>query len=114
VCAPKTESNKWLRQEQALTIMALTYETLIDHLPRNAKRLEAALRRELRRYDLPIEAANLSQMRWHRMRKRPKQSSVALQEVARTLTEAEKEARENKWVQARCLWEVAECREQKK
>ena len=84
-CLEITPDQGRLHPEQALTIMALTYQGLIDHLPQDVKRLEAALRREFLRYDLPIEAATLSQMRWRRARTHSKKS-VALQAIARTLT----------------------------
>lgn len=77
-----------MSQEQALTIIMLTYEVLLSHAPRDAKRLEAALRQELIRFDLPIEAANLSKMRWRRVRKQS-EKGVKLQEIAHVLIETE-------------------------
>ena len=85
-CLEITKDRGRLHPEQALTIMALTYQVLIDHLPRDVKRLEAALRREFLRYDLPVEAADLSRMRWHRTRTQSKKSAT-LHAVAHTLTE---------------------------
>lgn len=75
-----------LCQEQALTVVALTYETLINHVPRDRKRLEAALRREFIRYDLPVEAAQLAKMQWHRMRAQSR-DAAKLQEIAAALVE---------------------------